>query len=338
MSESPSHPSPQLLFETLNAYQRTAALQAGVELDVFSAIGSGAATAEAIARRCASPERGIRILCDSLTVLGFLDKREGAYFLTADSAAFLDRSSPAYLGGTVRFFLNPGLTGAFADLAATIRSGQVHQSGQGTTAPEHPVWIDFARAMGPMMLPIAEAMSGLVEFPAERAMRILDVSASHGAFGIALARRYPLARLVALDWEPVLAVTREHAAAAGLGERFDEIAGDAFTAELGSDYDVVLVPNFLHHFNPAACTGFLRRVRAAMRPGGTLVIVEFVPNEDRVSPPSSALFSLVMLGTTPEGDAYTFGDYQGMLGEAGFHGIRCLPLPPSAESAVLALA
>jgi cyclopropane fatty-acyl-phospholipid synthase-like methyltransferase len=143
---------------------------------------------------------------------------------------------------------------------------------------------------------------------------------------------------VALDWESVLAVTRENAAAAGVGDRFSTITGDAFTVELGSGYDVVLVPNFLHHFNQADCTRFLRRLHAAMRPGGRIVIVEFVPNDDRVTPPPAASFSLVMLGTTPEGDAHTLAEYTAMLTAAGFTGVTLHPLPPTAESAVLATA
>ena len=144
--------------------------------------------------------------------------------------------------------------------------------------------------------------------------------------------------LVALDWAAVLEITEENAVAAGLAERFSKITGDAFTADLGTDYDVVLVPNFLHHFNLSECTRFLDRVHAALRPGGRVVIVEFVPNEDRVTPVPSAAFSLVMLGTTPEGDAYTFGEYVEMLAQAGFLDAGLYPLPPTAQSAVIAVA
>lgn len=331
-------PSPQLFFETINAHQKTAALKAAIDLGLFSAIGSSPAPATEIAARCGCPERGIRILCDTLTILGFLEKPDVNYALTPDTAMFLDKSSPAYLGGTVKFFFQPAIVEAFSDLAETIRRGRVHTSEQGTTAPDHPAWIEFARAMGPLMHPAAEAAAGLVPLDTDRDTRALDVSASHGVFGLAIARRHPRSHLVALDWGPVLSVTRENAIAAGIANRYSEIAGDAFTAELGGDYDLVLVPNFLHHFNAAECTAFLSRLHAAMRPGGRIAIIEFVPNEDRVSPPPSALFSLVMLGTTPEGEAYTFGDYQKMLDAAGFRDPSLHPLPPTAESAVIATA
>lgn len=331
-------PSPQLFFETINAFQRTAALKAAVDLEVFTALAEGPAPAEVLAARLSCPVRGIRILADNLVVLGFLTKAAAGYTLTSSSAVFLDKKSPAYIGGAVRFLLAPALTEAFGDLASTIRQGRLHTTEHGTTAPDHPAWVQFAEAMRPLMTAAAQGAAALVPLDTGRATRILDISASHGAFGIAFASKSPRCQLVALDWESVLAVTRGNAAAAGLADRFSVIVGDAFTVDLGRDYDLVLVPNFLHHFSAEQCVGFLRRVRAAMRPGGRVVIVEFVPNEDRVSPPASASFSLVMLGTTPSGDAYTFAEYAEMLSAAGFHGPTLHPLPPTAQSLVLASA
>lgn len=338
MPHAVNGPSPQLFFETVNAFQRSGALKAAVELGIFTAIGGAPSTAAEIATRCGCPERGIRILCDNLTVLGFLTKDGEHFALTSSSASFLDRNSPAYFGDAVKFLLAPALTEAFADLASTIRLGRLHTTEHGTTAPGHPAWIEFARAMGPMMAPAANGTADLVPLDSSRETRVLDISASHGAFGIAFAKRNPRTHLVALDWECVLAITKENAAAAGIANRFSVIVGNAFTADIGANYDVVLVPNFLHHFSASECTRFLGRVHAALRPGGRVVIVEFVPNADRVTPPPAASFSLVMLGTTPEGDAYTFDEYRTMLANSGFRDAQLHALPPTAQSAVIATA
>ena len=338
MSDPDHAPSPQLFFETINAFQKSAALKAAIDLGLFTAIGNKSATAAELATLCQCPERGIRILADNLTILGFLTKAGEIYALTPSSAVFLVESSPAYMGAAVKFLLAPGLTEAFTDLASTIRRGRLHTTEQGTTAPDHPAWVEFARAMGPMMVPTSQGAAELVTLDASRDTRVLDISASHGAYGIAFAKKNPRAHLVALDWEAVLAVTEENVKAAGIADRFSSITGDAFTVDLGSDYDAVLVPNFLHHFNVEECTRFLKRVHASLRPGGKVVIVEFVPNEDRVTPPPAAGFSLVMLGTTPEGDAYTFAEYEQMLKEAGFRDAEFHPLPPTEQSAVIAVA
>src|SRR2546423_1548424 len=110
-------PSPKLFFDTINAYQQTAAIKAAIELDVFTAIGGAPATAAEIAQRCNTSERGTRILADYLTILGFLTKNGNHYALTPDSALFLDRKSTAYAGGIIQFLLAPELTRGFDNVA-----------------------------------------------------------------------------------------------------------------------------------------------------------------------------------------------------------------------------
>lgn len=322
-----SDPSPELFFETVWGYQRTAALKGALELDLFTAVGEGNVTAAAAAARCGASTRGVRILCDYLTVLGFLVKDGDRYVLTPDSAAFLDRRSPAYLGGTVEFTLSPTLEEAFRDVAGAVRRGGTVAATGGTVAPDHPVWVRFARAMMPMMRGPAEALVDLVPADPGRPLRVLDIAAGHGLFGIAFARRYPLAEVTAVDWAGVLEVARDNAAAAGVAERYRVIAGSAFDVEWGGGYDVALLTNFLHHFDPATCEGLLAKVYRALTPGGHAITLEFVPNADRVSPAPAASFSFVMLCSTPAGDAYTFAELDAMLRRAGFARSRLHSLP-----------
>jgi ubiquinone/menaquinone biosynthesis C-methylase UbiE len=166
--------------------------------------------------------------------------------------------------------------------------------------------------------------------------KVLDIAAGHGLFGIAVAEAFPSAEVVALDWAPVLEVARENAAAAGVGGRRRLLAGSAFEVAFGSGFDLVLLPNFLHHFDAPACTALLKKVRAALTDDGRIAIVEFVPNDDRVSPPLPAMFAYVMLATTPAGDAYTFAEFERMLREAGFTRIERRPLDPTPQSAIIA--
>jgi cyclopropane fatty-acyl-phospholipid synthase-like methyltransferase len=187
-----------------------------------------------------------------------------------------------------------------------------------------------------MMVPPAQALAELVPLDSNRPAKILDISASHGMYGIAFARKNANARFVALDWAPVLEVARENARAAGVEDRFSTIAGSAFDVDLGRDYDAVLIPNFLHHFDVPTCVRFLKKVHDALRAGGCVAVVEFVPNADRITPPEVASFSLVMLATTPAGDAYTFAEFKEMLQQAGFKSPEQHPLPPSTQTAVIA--
>lgn len=334
---NPETPSPDLLFDTLSAYQRTAALKAAIELDVFTAIADGAATAPEIAKACQAADRGVRILCDYLTIHGFLEKSGDRYRLTPDTAVFLARQSPAYAGGISNFIASEHLKSVFDRLTDSVRKGGTVAEDQGSVTPEHPMWVTFAESMGALAGPAAAALAELVPLDPGRPTRVLDISASHGKWGIAFAQKNPKAHLVALDWAPVLQVATRNARAAGIGDRFSGVAGSAFDADLGTDYDVILVPNFLHHFGPADCIRFLRRCHVALRTGGQVVIVEFVPAPDRVTPPPAAGFSLAMLATTPEGDAYTYEELAGMLAESGFGKPTEHALPLSVNTALIAL-
>ncbi len=311
-------PSPDPFLGTMTAYQRSAALKGALDLDLFTAIGAGAGTVSALAERCAASPRGMRILCDYLTAAGFLQKAGDTYALTPDSAVFLDPQSPACVVDAAEFLYAPELREAFADVAQAVRHGGTVLAGAGTVTPEHPVWVRFARAMAPLMRMPARAVVDLLEVDAAAPLRVLDVAAGHGMFGLAFALAYPHADVTALDWPAVLDVARENARAAGVDGRFHTLAGSAFETPLGGPYDVVLLPNFLHHFDPATCEGFLVMVSRALAPGGRVVTVEFVPDEGRVTPPHVAMFSLVMLCTTPAGDAYTFAELEAMFRRAGF--------------------
>ncbi|MGH9721708.1 MAG: methyltransferase family protein, partial [Bryobacteraceae bacterium] len=179
----------------MNAYQRTAALKAAIDLNLFTAIAEGAGTTAALAARCGASERGARILCDFLTTIGFLTKQDGLYSLTLDSSVFLDRRSPAYLGSAVEFLNNSTLTAGFSDLAGAVRKGGTTISEEGTVAPENPMWVEFARAMAPVMVMPAKAIASFLGAGVDR---VLDIAAGHGLFGIEIALATPGAEITAL--------------------------------------------------------------------------------------------------------------------------------------------
>ncbi len=324
-----------LLFETFTAYQRTGALKGAVDLDLFTAIAEGNATAAAVAARCRAPERGVRILCDTLTALGFLQKHDDRYALDPAVGPFLDRRSSVYLGSAVTFLASPTVRESFSDVAAAVRKGGTVMGEQGTLSAEHPVWVDFARSMAPMAAMVGQLLADLLDLEPARPAKVLDVAAGHGMFGIRIAERHPRAEVVALDWRNVLPVAAENARKAGVASRFRLLPGDAFAVDWGRDHDVVLLPNFLHHFDRATCETALGKAHRALAPGGRVAIVEFVPDESRVAPPDAATFALVMLTMTPSGDAYTFREYEEMARKAGFVRSELHALLPSPQRVVV---
>src|SRR5712671_8055303 len=309
-------PTPERFFNAINAYEQTEAMKAAVELEIFTAIDEGNTTAATIAKRCEAAERGVRTLCDFLTIHGFLTKEGAQYALAPDSALFLNRHSPAYIGTAIEFLLAPRLREGHARLTEAVRRGGT-ALGEGTLEPENPDWVKFAQAMMPLMHMPAEIMAAELRKGGE-AHKVLDIAASHGMFGIAVAKLNPAAQIYASDWKNVLELAKTNAQAMGVTDRHHLLPGSAFEIDFGGGYDLVLIPNFLHHFDAPTCTNFMRKVHAALAPGGRAAIAEFVPNPDRISPPTAAAFSMMMLATTPAGDAYTFVELESISKNAGF--------------------
>lgn len=318
MSAQSSTPTPEHFFRSINAFQLTRALEGAIKLDVFTAIAEGRTTAKALAESQQASERGMRILCDYLTVTGFLTKAGDSYGLTPDSAMFLDRRLPTYVGASVEFLLSPTIEQAFSDVAAAVRKGGTVISDEGTMSHDNPVWVKFARAMQPLSFARAQTLPELIELDTGKKTKALDIAASHGMYGLAFAQRYPNLEVVAVDWANVLDVGRENAEKFGVADRWRALPGSAFEVDFGADYDLVLIPNFFHHFDQPTNEKLMRKIHAALNESGRAITVDFIPNEDRAEPPQSVAFALTMLVSTAGGDAYTFAEYEKMFANAGF--------------------
>jgi 2-polyprenyl-3-methyl-5-hydroxy-6-metoxy-1,4-benzoquinol methylase len=316
-------PTPERFFNAINAYEQTEAMKAAVELELFTAIAEGNHTVDTIAKRCHASERGVRILCDFLTIHGFLTKEEAKYALAPDSALFLNQHSPAYIGGAIEFLLTSRVREGHARLTEAVRRGGT-ALGEGTLEPENPDWVKFAEAMMPLMHMPAETMAGELRKGGE-AHKVLDIAAGHGIFGISVAKQNPTAHIYASDWKNVLEVAKNNAQKMGVANRYHLLPGSAFDTDFGGDYDLVLITNFLHHFDLPTCTSFMRKVHGALKPGGRAAIAELVPNVDRVTPSTAAAFSMMMLATTPTGDAYTFQELESISTSAGFSRAELAP-------------
>ncbi|HVS87813.1 MAG TPA: class I SAM-dependent methyltransferase [Candidatus Acidoferrum sp.] len=313
-----NRPTPERILNIFTAFQNTAALKTGIELDVFTAIGEGANTPSLLSKKCGAAERGVRILCDYLTILGLLAKEQGRYALTQESAMFLDRRSPACLASMSGFLGSEWLQRNFFALTEAVRKGGTTGVEGDNTKPQDEVWVAFAKSMAPLTIPAAMFIAQLIGAQEGKACKVLDIAAGHGMYGITVAKQNPNAQIVAVDWPAVLEVAKENAQKFGVADRYSTRPGSAFDADLGEGYDFVLLTNIFHHFDKATCEKLIRRVHAALKPGGQAITVDFVPNEDRVSPPTAASFSLVMLAGTDAGDAYTLLEYEKMFRTAGF--------------------
>jgi hypothetical protein len=326
--------SENLVFEVATAYRKTAALLAAVKLNIFTEIGSQTMSLSDLVSRIGASRRGLRILCDYLTVIGLLNKQDSQYSLTRIARTFLDEASPFAMGRSVDFLAAPEMLDLFlGDPASYVRSGG--SSGLAHIAPDNPIWVRFAKAMMPFAAANAKRVAAHVATLPNPPYTVLDIAAGHGLYGIELAKAFPDALVTAVDWADVLTIASANAEAAGVANRFRTVAGNALNLDWGCDFDLILLPNFLHHFNFQTCTSLLGKVKVSLALGGQALSVDFVPDEDRVSPAIPVMFAFQMLATTPDGDAYTTFELDEMARHAGFRGATTHPLAPSPESLII---
>ena len=333
MATSPVNvkPTPERIFNTLNAFQQSMALRTAIDLDIFSAIAEGATDVPSLAKKTGAAERGIQALCNYLTVLGFLTKRADNYALSPDASIFLNKRSPAYMGTLSGFLTSDHLIKKFSSLTEAVKKGGTVAGHGDNQSANDEMWVAFARSMAPITIPTSAFLAQLTGMSQGKACKVLDIAAGHGMYGITMARHNANAEVTALDWPNVLEVAKQNAQTAGVSDRYKTRQGSAFETDLGEGYDYVLLTNIFHHFDHATCEKLMKRVHTALKTGGQAITLEFIPDEDRVSPPIPAMFSLVMLINTDAGDAYTFPEYEKMFLNAGFSKTTMHQVPDSPQ-------
>jgi 2-polyprenyl-3-methyl-5-hydroxy-6-metoxy-1,4-benzoquinol methylase len=262
-------PNPQPIWQVMTGFQQSAAFKTAIELELFTKIAEGNTTVPALAKACGAAERGIRILADVFAVHGFLTKNGNEYGLSEMAAAFLDKNTKTYVGSAVEFIMSDGQRRGYDDLTNAVKNGGSQIEGDSSMDPDSPMWVTFARAMMPMMVMPAMSIAENLGCEKDAKLKVLDIAAGHGIFGIMIAQQFPNAEIYALDWANVLTVATENANRMGVGDRHHLIEGSAFDVDFGDGYDVVLVTNFLHHFDAATCTDFMRTVNNSLKPDTT---------------------------------------------------------------------
>ena len=236
---SPQRPSPFRLFKQLMRF--TLPTRSGVQSNsiYLPQLAQAIARQQQFAQQCSVSERAARILCDFLVVSEFLTKSGQEYALTADTAMFLDRNSTAYIGTCTRFLLSDALRKHFLALPDAVRYGG--STDRVVVDPESHVWVDFARSMAPMMMMASQELAKLVVPDQTRPLKVLDIAAGHGLFGIALLQANAAAKVTAVDWKNVLEVARENAEKFGVADRYSTLPGSIFDVDIGSGYDLVII-------------------------------------------------------------------------------------------------
>ncbi len=320
-------PTPEKIQEIGWGFGASMALATALEIDLFSAVATGARSVEEVAKATHASERGARMIADAMTGLGLLCRGEDGWRLAPDADAFLVRGRPGYLGDFLVFHAHE-IAQTWSNLTASVRSGEPVVR---LDRPENgvPFWHRLVDCLFPLGYPAAGAVGReLGRRHPEGEIRLLDVAAGSGVWGIGAAQAEPRIRVVATDLPETLEHTRRWVERTKTTGRVSFLPGDLRQVDFGAGaFDAAVLGHICHSEGADGTRHLLEKLARALVPGGTLVIVDFVPDPDRSGPAIPLLFALNMLLHTSEGDTFTFPEYEAWLGAAGFASVTRMPAP-----------
>lgn len=319
-------PTPERLMQLAWGYAPTLILEAALNYRLFDLLDAAPKTAHELAGETGASVRGLTALLNALVGLQFLARKDQRYVLTPESATFLVSTRPSF-HGNLFMHMTRHLLPRWLKLSDAVRSGRpVTAVNHGTEGPTF--FAEFVESLFPLSYQAARTLGEHLGIPKKKeAVRVLDIGAGSGVWGIALAHQSPHVHIHAVDWPVVLEVTRRVAQRHGVGDRLTTSSGDLLEADFGAGYHVATIGHILHSEGTDRSRQLLQKTFSALAPGGTVAISEFMPNPERTGPPNALIFAVNMLVHTEAGDTYTFPEISAWLREAGFENPRQLEAP-----------
>jgi ubiquinone/menaquinone biosynthesis C-methylase UbiE len=321
---APQPPGPEQLLQMSFSFTPSRVLSASLQLDVFSHISRASHTASEIAKAAGASERGMKMLLDALAGLQLLVKSTDRYELTPLAEQFLVRSSPTYIGSMME---SDQMWNSWSHLTEVVRTGKPARvlEEQSNAEEFFPMLVRSLHVVntGPARR-LAEA---LVAGEAPEGLRVVDVACGSGIWGISVAEADKQAHITAQDFPGVFKVTREYIKRHNLEDRFDFLPGDLKEVDFGRErFDLALLGNIVHSEGESSSRELFRRLYQALRPGGRIVVIDMIPNDERTGPPYALLFAINMLVNTEEGSTYTLAEYTDWLKGAGFSRVETVDI------------
>lgn len=322
-------------------YGPSKTLLSAVELGVFTQLRDGSATGEEIGAALGLHPRAVWDFLDALVALRFLDRdgngKDARYRNTPETALFLDKNSPQYVGGILEM-CNARLFRFWADLTEALRTGrpqnEIKHAGksmfEGLYANSDRLE-QFMLAMESLSLPSFEAFARKFDFSPWQTL--CDVGGATGQLCVTAARHHPRMRYVTFDLPSVEPIARKTVEAAGLGNRVEVVSGDFFSAPLPRA-DVITMSLILHDWDLGKKMHLISAAYEALPPGGAFVAIDNMIDDARRKSVFGLISSLNMLIETGEGFDFTGADFSHWCSEAGFKKVEILPLAGTASAGV----
>jgi ubiquinone/menaquinone biosynthesis C-methylase UbiE len=319
--------TPERLQQFGFAYAPPLIISAAVNNKVFDTLQRGPKSIEQVTKETGGSARGLRAIMDALVGLELLKKdRRSRYSLTPESHAFLISEKPGTLAGFFGSIL-PVMISRWLRLTDVVRDGRpavaVNQESEGTE-----FFSQLVETIIPMSYPSAQRLGDHLKIAkAKDPVRVLDVAAGSGIWGIALTQKSPQIRVTAVDWPGMIPTTQRITEKFGVRHRFDFIEGDLLEANFGSGYGLATLGHILHSEGEKRGRQLLKKTFRVLKSGGIIAIAEWLVNDDRTKPLPSLMFSVQMLVNTERGGTFSFNEIKEWLEDAGFKQVRKLEAP-----------
>ncbi len=304
------------LIQTHLGYAPSRILASAIDFSVFDRIAAGNHTAREIAEAAGASERGMRMLLDALVGMQILDKSAQKYMLTPVAAQHLLRDSPDYLGDLLNL---DRLWESWGRLTETIRTGKPFSPVEHQKQAEE-FFPKLIRGLHVMNREPARRIAEILGAGKKHSgLRVLDVACGSGVWSIAIAEADSRARVTAQDFPGVLGTTAEFVKRHGLTNRYEYLPGDLKQVDFGKErFDLALLGNIVHTEGERSSRDLFRRIHEALHPGGKMVVIDMIPNDERTGPPFPLVFALNMLVNSEYGDTYTIAEFGDWVKTAGF--------------------
>ena len=322
---SNSQPTPDRIVQIATGVWAAGILGSAASHSVFAHLEDGDNTVASLAESAGISERGAQTLLDGLLGLGLIGMSNGAYRNTPEASTYLIEGRPTYIGGFATLLLAEA--GNWSALPQVIRTG-APVIAETYDVADNPFWEELVPAIAPMSAAAATFAADSLRLADAGEISILDVGGGSGIYSAIWLGINPAARSTQLDWGPVNAIARRTVGERGVADRFSCIDGDLHTTDFGTNaYDIGVYSHIAHQEGPDDNVAVFAKFRRALKPGGTLVVSDFVVDDDRSGPPFPLVFASSMLLQSKQGTTWRRADYQTWLAEAGFEDISVQATP-----------
>jgi ubiquinone/menaquinone biosynthesis C-methylase UbiE len=319
--------TPERLMQFGFAYAPPLIIGAAVSNKVFDSLASGTKTVAQLSKETGAPARGLRAIMNALVGLELLKKdRHQKYSLMPESEAFLLSNKTGTLAG---FFamVSTHLLPDWLHLSEAVKTGAPPIAlNQEATGPEF--FSVLVENIIPMSYPAAVTLGQSLGLAKKRGpVRVLDIAAGSGIWGVALAQQSPRVHVTAQDWPAMIPITKRITRKFGVADRFSYVEGDVLQADFGNDYDVATLGHILHTEGEERSRKLLKKTFKALKSGGVIGIGEWLVNDQRTEPLPSLIFAVNMFIHSERGDTFSFNEIKSWLEEARFKRVRKLEAP-----------